>query len=264
MKKLGVLLSHPVQYYSPFFKELAKAVDLTVYYCYQPNSKEQGVGFGVAFQWDIPLLEGYNYEFINNAKEVKKRIKDGNFDLFIVIAWNYIAAHQALEACKSFNIPIYARGDSQLSTRPLWFRCLKRIYFSKFLSKFDGFLSPSQRFEEYLLFYGVSKDKIIFCPHFVDNNFFRETKFSSLKEKINTKKNYGFYENEILLLFCGKFIDKKRPLDFLHALKVLKEKKVNVGGLLVGDGILRKKMQDYSIKHKLNAVFLGFLNQREL
>ena len=50
-KKLAIILSHPVQYYSPLFAAAAKEMEIKVFYGFQPNSEQQGrQGFGKAFQ----------------------------------------------------------------------------------------------------------------------------------------------------------------------------------------------------------------------
>ena len=63
--KIAFLISHPIQYFSPLFKEMAKhkEIDLTVYYCSDESVRGmKDVGFGINLKWDIPLLEGYNYK----------------------------------------------------------------------------------------------------------------------------------------------------------------------------------------------------------
>ena len=67
--KVGILTTHPIQYQVPWFKELAKKeeIDLTVFYCMIPDAQQQGDGFGVAFKWDIPLLEGYKFKILKNV-----------------------------------------------------------------------------------------------------------------------------------------------------------------------------------------------------
>src|SRR5690242_5234928 len=67
--KLGALVTHPVQYQSPLFRELAKRCDLTVYYAHRPTAEEQGAGFGLAFQWDIDLTSGYEHVWLENVAE---------------------------------------------------------------------------------------------------------------------------------------------------------------------------------------------------
>src|SRR5438445_13605738 len=67
--KIGILSTHPIQYHSPWYRELASRleIDLTVYYCHRPTAQDQAAaGFGVAFEWDIPLLDGYQYEFLTS------------------------------------------------------------------------------------------------------------------------------------------------------------------------------------------------------
>ncbi len=67
--KLLVLASHPIQYQCPFYRALAlrEEIDLTVFFCSDFGSKEYyDTGFSKNIKWDIPLLEGYSYEFLPN------------------------------------------------------------------------------------------------------------------------------------------------------------------------------------------------------
>src|SRR6187397_1364099 len=64
--RLAVLLSHPVQYYSPVFKALAKDIAIHVFYELQEQSTVFDKGFGVDVRWDTPLFEGYEYSYLPN------------------------------------------------------------------------------------------------------------------------------------------------------------------------------------------------------
>ena len=61
MIRLAIVTTHPIQYQVPWFRALAAnpSVDLTVFFALLPDARQQGDGFGVSFEWDIPLLEGY-------------------------------------------------------------------------------------------------------------------------------------------------------------------------------------------------------------
>jgi len=278
MKKIGILITHPVQCLSHFFKELAKESDLTVYYCFNPDKKQQGVEFGVEFTWDIPLFEGYSYEFLVNISgnpnsntysgcdtpEIVEKIKNAKFELFIIFGWYYKSAHQALAACKKYNVPVYARGDSTLLSNNLAARLLKKAYFKHFLSRFDGFLSPGEKFKEYLKFYGVAEDKIIFCPHFVDNEFFKENKVKGVQGRAALRERIGIGGDDFVFLFCGKLVSRKRPLDLCKALALLERKSIPVSVIIAGDGALKDKLERYSKERGLNVHFLGFQNQTKL
>ena len=130
MKKIAFLSTHPVQYQVPLYRELAKQedIDLTVFYCHKPTAHEQGIGFGIAFKWDMDLLNGYRSVFLKNISpkpslqkfggcdcpDIKDYVKKENFDVFIIMGWYVKAYWQAFYACWKFGIPMYVRGDSQL------------------------------------------------------------------------------------------------------------------------------------------------------
>ena len=70
-----------------------------------------------------------------------------------------------------------------------------------------------------------------------------------------------------VLLFVGKFEEKKRPLDFLQALKKVLQMEIpkdSIHGLMVGDGPLRKLCEDFAKQNALPVSFTGFLNQTEI
>ena len=58
--RLAIVATHPVQYQVPWYRALAAEpdLDLTVYSALLPTPAQQGVGFGMEFAWDVPLLDG--------------------------------------------------------------------------------------------------------------------------------------------------------------------------------------------------------------
>src|SRR5215212_3627977 len=67
--RLGVVLSHPTQYYSPWFRWLAAntALDLRVFYLWEFGvAAQRDRQFGATFKWDVDLLSGYAHEFVPN------------------------------------------------------------------------------------------------------------------------------------------------------------------------------------------------------
>ncbi|HEX5959497.1 MAG TPA: hypothetical protein VFY92_12685, partial [Hyphomicrobiaceae bacterium] len=63
--RLAVLASHPVQYYGPLFRALARTLDLHVYFAHRASPGEQArAGFGTAFDWDVDLTSGYAHSFL--------------------------------------------------------------------------------------------------------------------------------------------------------------------------------------------------------
>ena len=66
-----------------------------------------------------------------------------------------------------------------------------------------------------------------------------------------------------IILFAGKYISKKKPLYLLKAFKQLNDPECLL--LMVGEGELRKEMEEYIKESKLENVLLtGFINQSEI
>ena len=67
MEKLAIISTHPVQYNAPFFKLLTERnnIKIKVFYTWSQseNNKKYDPGFDRIIAWDIPLLDGYEYEF---------------------------------------------------------------------------------------------------------------------------------------------------------------------------------------------------------
>ncbi|HEY0579871.1 MAG TPA: hypothetical protein VGC75_04115, partial [Candidatus Nitrosocosmicus sp.] len=72
MKRLAIVSTHPIQYYAPLFQLLASipGVCLKVFYTWGESSvNKMDPGFQKQIEWDIPLLEGYEYEFLVNTSD---------------------------------------------------------------------------------------------------------------------------------------------------------------------------------------------------
>ena len=70
MKRLAVITTHPIQYNAPLFKLLADrgVLQIKVFYTWGGKvlTEKYDPGFGKTINWDIPLLEGYEYSFVKN------------------------------------------------------------------------------------------------------------------------------------------------------------------------------------------------------
>src|SRR2546423_2765092 len=186
--RLAILATHPIQYYAPWFRHLAQQFDLEVLYVHQQDSAGQSAaGFGVNFDWDVPLLDGYRYRWLRNVSprptlqtfsgcdtpELYQLIDPDNYDALLVLGWNRKAFIQGIRAAWRNKVSVLARGDSQLQTnRSLLKRALKFIPYRCFLPRIDAHLYVGQRNREYLSHYGVPDRHLFFSPHFVDNDFF--------------------------------------------------------------------------------------------
>src|ERR1700730_10023681 len=132
--RLAILSTHPIQYHVAWFRALAARADLEihVYYCHHATPQEHSrAGFGVEFDWDVPLLEGYPHTFLKNVAgspghggfrgfdtpEIKEVIRRREYDAVLVNGWHYKSAWQAIRACWKRKVPVMARSASHVDTR---------------------------------------------------------------------------------------------------------------------------------------------------
>jgi hypothetical protein len=268
--RIGFLITHPIQYYTPIFRELAALCDLTVFFAHRQTAEQQArAGFGVAFDWDIDLVSGYRSKFLENVSRqpstdrfsdcdtpgIAREIADGQFDAFVVPGWGFRSFMQAAQACRQAGVPVFVRGDSQLSgPRSLLLRIAKAIAFPRVLRRFDGFLYVGQRNREYLLHYGAHADRLFFSPHCVDNAAFGAASAEARRSKVRAPGGSK------RLLFVGKLLERKRPLDLLKAAALLREKQ-SLEVVFAGSGELESELREFARAANVPAVFHGFVNQ---
>ena len=274
-RRIGFLVSHPIQYYAPIFRELARRCDLTVFFAHRQDAAGQGkAGYGVAFDWDVDLLSGYESRFLRNVArvpstqtfagcntpEIAEIITEGRFDAFVVPGWSLRSYWQAVRACRRARVPVMVRGDSQLAgQRGGAVGKVKGVVFPHMLKQFDACLYVGQRNREYLEHYGVSAKRLFFSPHCVDNDAFRQA--SDAARGAGGGRAGGRRRH---VLFVGRLVGSKRPMDVVQAVARLTSSGQPVDLVIAGAGELQGSMEEAARAAGLDAQFLGFVNQSRL
>jgi glycosyltransferase involved in cell wall biosynthesis len=256
------------------------SLDIHVYYCHMATPLEQArAGFGVEFEWDVPLLTGYEYSFLRNVAhspghgrfagfdcpEIKGIIGRREFDAVLVNGWHYKSAWQAIWACWRSNVKVMVRGDSHLhSPRSLPLRLGKSLAYPRFIPRFDACLAVGQWSREYFLHYGASPERIFLVPHAVDvDAMVRDAEdLHSIRSEL--RQRWALDPNATTFAFAGKFIEKKRPMDFVCAVNQAAAQRPALQGLMVGDGPLRTICENFVNANRTPIRFTGFLNQSQI
>ncbi len=280
--RLAIVSTHPIQYQSPWFRGLAAHPDvkLHVYYCHKATPEEQArAGFGVAFGWDVPLLEGYPHTFLRNVAnpaghgrfagfdtpELEDIIHRREYDAVLVNGWHYKSAWQAIWACWKSGVKVLVRGDSHLHTpRGPLKKLAKSLAYRRFIPRFDACLAVGQWSREYFLYYGACPERIFFVPHAADNQRIAAECHQWEPTRCQLRSRWGLDEKNVVFAFAGKFIEKKRPMDFVRAIDQAGRQCAAVQGLMVGDGPLRAGCEDFVRAHRSPICFTGFLNQSQI
>lgn len=266
-------------------KELSEKVKLNVYY-YSDISIKGGkdAGFGQNVKWDVPLLEGYNSFFLNNWRK-KQAMNNRLFNAFnpgvikvllksddkivVINGWSYLTDWMILLLSPLLGKKIWLRCENPLNQELLKsgkVKLIKQLILKHFLFKIliDKFLYIGSENKKFFEYYGVKENKrLIFTPYSVDNENL-EKKCIELQPKREVIENkLGIQSNKKNILFTGKYIAKKRPLDLLKAFKNLPQNNYNL--IMVGEGELRKDMEIFILNNNLSNVYLtGFINQSEI
>jgi glycosyltransferase involved in cell wall biosynthesis len=272
MLRLAIITTHPIQYYAPVFELLhtRKRIAVKVFYTWGEaalNSYDQG--FGKVVQWDLPLLSGYPYEWaLNQATDpgshhfkgidtphLHRQVMNWKPDAVLIMGWAYRSHLSALRYFYN-KVPVFFRGDSTLLDEQTGIKsALKRIALRWVYSHINCAFYNGTHNKAYFKAYGVAENKLIFAPHAIDNDRFsasRPQEAALLRQQLQIK------EEDILLLFAGKFEEKKNPLLLLHAFKKLTTPGLHL--LFTGNGMLENELKKQAAQQH-NIHFMDFQNQ---
>ena len=282
--KLTFFLSHPIQYISPLLQELAKNVDLDVYY-YSDLNVIGGFdkGFGQSIKWDIPLLEGYKSNFLRNFSinnsmntQIGDAINPGvlkvlwktKSTIVVVNSWTYFSDLLVIFTAWIFGKKVWLRAENPLNQELLkkgWKQKIKYYFLNYFVFKIfvQKFLYIGSENKKFFHYFSVKDSHLIFTPYAVDNEKFKKAYEENKLNKNNLKKELGISATGKVIMYSGKYIEKKRPLDLLKAFELLNDSEFNL--VLMGEGPLRNELENYIVKQQLkNVILTGFINQSEI
>lgn len=281
--RILLLARHPVQYSSPVFCLLARQPDLEIHvaYCSMQGAESRlDPGFGVEVKWDTPLLEGYPWTLIPNRSPVPNvgsfpglinlgvwgLISRGKFDA-VVLYTGYICATFwiALAAAKWNRIPVLFGTDAhELAPRDgkNWKLGVKRWLWPRLFRLADVVIAPSSGTVALMRSLGIPEDRVVLTPYSVDNRWWMEQ--SDKVDRGVVRESWNVPDNGIVVLFCAKLQQWKRPQDLLRAFAQAVDS--NAYLVFAGDGPLRPALESEArslgIADKVR--FLGFVNQSGL
>ena len=270
--------THPIQYQVPLFQALARepVIDFSVLFMQLPDAAQQGEGFGVAFTWDIPMLEGYRWQavpdlggrgglrdfFATRIRRPVALLRSLRPDVLVLTGWQAWPLVQLLLAAWWLRVPVVMRGESNaLRQRPWPARVLHRAL----LARCKAFLTIGRGNEAFYRGYGVASQRLFRAPYYVDNDRFAAAALALEPERQAQRQRWQVPDGAVCLLYAGKLEPKKRIFDLLDALRQV----VQAGGpavhlLVVGTGELMDAARARVAEHRLPVSFAGFLNQTEM
>jgi glycosyltransferase involved in cell wall biosynthesis len=281
--RFAAVISHPIQHYAPVFRELAqvKGMDVKVFYAsdwaVQPTYDPD---FHRKFAWDVPLLSGYEYEFLPRRR---RAVRQGFFaidspklparlDAFSphavwIHGYGFRVSWRALRWAQRRAAALFFGDCELLRPRSRWVRAMKAVVVREFFRRCSAFITIGDRNEEYYAHYGVPREKMFrgACP--IDVRRFQAAVAAPNRlRRAELRARYGLPQEAVVVVFSGKLIDIKRPFDLLRAVELLVARQLPVAALYVGDGPLRQDLEravaDRGLQGRVR--FAGFVNQSEI
>ena len=283
--RLLIASSHPIQYHSPLFRLLSDdpVIDADVLYLNLPSAETQGLGFGKAFNWDVPLLDGYRWHQATSGRglgitsgyrgvwlrhpgrELGWGPQSKRPAVLLLTGWHFLGMVQLFGAAKIRGIPVLLRMDSNDLRPRAWI--LDSIYRVLFMGV-DGVLTVGTANARWCRLNGIPLSRMVPSPHFVDNAYFIEKAAAFRLHTHELRNRWQIPLDAFCFIFAGKLQPKKRPQDLLEAFALLQAQgKISsrpLHLLMVGTGELEDSCRSHAEVLKLPISFVGFLNQSEI
>jgi glycosyltransferase involved in cell wall biosynthesis len=278
--KLTIIISHPVQHFSPVYQLLGAEPEIDLLVVYFSDAGARGHfdrDFGLSYEWDLDLLAGYRSRLLSESaatpsgfwqvgsRQLFKVLSQEDPDWVMVYGYSHLLEWQAWLWAKIHGRKLVYISDSTLVgyQRSTWRRLLKELPIRLFFSGVHTFLSVGDRNLEYLKRYGAKRERIKNCPLSVDIRRFRDVADGDVRR---VRAQIAPEPGAFVILFSGKFIARKRPLDVIAATTELRTRGVNVIACMLGSGPLEQECKLAVERLGVGAFvhFAGFVNQREI
>lgn len=281
LPRVAHLVSHPIQYFAPLYRELARrgAVDLTVFF-----RSTRGLvarvdpGFGQRTRWDVPLMEGYRCKFLRGAEreqagtvrsltglDLGRHLAAGRYDVLWVHGYSHPVNLFVAGVAQALGMPVLLRDEATLlDARPRTRRLAKALVLRPLMRRIAGGLYIGQHNRAWYAHYGLSEDRLFPVPYCVDNGFFRAEAQRLASRRAALRRQFGFGPEQVVFLFAGKLVPKKAPLDLARALAMV-QRTQPAAALFAGDGPLRSALErTIREEHLRDVTITGFLNQSRI
>lgn len=279
MKKLAIVTTHPIQYNAPWFRLLNESGQVVPKVFYTWGQLESGQkfdpGFGKKVDWDIPLLEGYDFTFVKNVSKdpgshhhkgiinpsLNTIIEQWQPDAVLVFGWNFESHFKCIKFFHK-KITVLFRGDSTLLRKQSLIRSFARQLYLKWVYSFiDYALYVGAQNKQYFLKLGLKENQLIFAPHAIDNERFTDPDGQYQIQANAWKSDLGIDENSLIILYAGKLEAIKCPSLIIEFAKRFIGKPVQF--IIAGNGPLENDLKKMACGNR-QIIFIDFQNQQKM
>lgn len=251
----------PVPYRVDFYNELGKTVDLTVIF-----EAKKAEDQGIRFNYNLDTIKNFRAIFLSEGNIREKRIDFRVFqylkepyDRIILTSYSYYTEMAALIYLKMKKIPYFLSSDGGIIKYGE--NLIKRKYKSFLISNAKGYFSPSEKSDEYLIYYGADADVVYRYPFTSFKNKDLQAEIIVSKRKKEIRERLGINE-KYMILGVGQFIHRKGWDILLKATKYFSN---DIGVYIIGGekiDVYENIMKQIDVNAKTH--FLNFMDNETL
>ncbi len=267
--KTRVAIVHNIisPYRVALFEELAKEKELDVHLYYSSEThRERNWRINVGHGYDYELLSGKPIEIgpiiFNWSPSVLCRLLRNDHDVIIIGGMSDLTSQLAMLAAKIKGTPclIWSEGvESSTSTLGKIIGPLVR----SLIRESDGVIVPGKASFEFHRNMGITPERITLAPDAVDNDHILDIAAHKCPEREMLRSSMNLKDRKVIL-FVGRMIERKGPDHLLKAFKSLHEHASDTTLIMVGDGPMRRDLEELRRKENIpDVIFTGWVSDDE-
>jgi len=279
-----IISTHPIQYHAPVYRCVQQKFKIPVTVVYGSDfsiMSHRDPQFGITINWGTDLLSGYSAIFLSRVSEggarfaecvsaagIRNILKKEKPEAVMILGYSHPFYTISLFTALSLGYPVLFRGEvmDHFERKGKLRNMLKDYFLRQLYGRCKGLLYIGQRSKEHFIRLGCPEEKLLFSPYCVDTASFQLCDESRKRLRSSFRAQHAIRDNDIVLLFSGKLISRKRPDLILYAAEKLPaeilERTVIV---FLGDGEMKDMLESIAQRQGATRVkFIGFKNQLEL
>ncbi len=270
--RLAVVVTHPIQYYAPLWRALAREASLETHVIFASRiglEKTFDAEMKTEVAWATDLTAGYSHEFLPEAASIKQTgfhvdnpsvgaaLSRYRPDAVILHGYGSRTLLRALIWCKLHGARALLTADSSAhAARPGWRRTVKSLAAPLLLRRYDAALTMGDRGEAHLAALGFPRGRMFRMPVMIDEAFWA-ARNAGERMRAERRAALGIEPDAFVVFASGKLAPRKRIGDLVAAFAGLERGAVL---LVAGDGEQRAALEALALSKGVDARFLGFVN----
>ena len=280
--RIAIVVSHPIQYFAPWYRAVAAlpGVHLKVFFC-----RKWGLNtyfdrdFQREIKWDIPLMDGYPWEFLESRDESKalsffsvdnpsvdRALTEFRPEVVLIHGYAYRTMWRTVRWCNQNSVPVMMSSDSNgTAKRALWKRIAKSAIVGRFYRGLDGAFVTGRNNRAYHRQFGIPEERLFEGMMPIDCEQMARAVGDPQKARSEVRRALAIPDDAFVVAFAGKLIPLKCVPHLLEAVHRCAAREMNVWCLLIGDGPERPNLEQFIRANAIRKVALaGFVNQSEI